>query len=83
MLLAALVFHHQGEPVGDFRKAWATASIAAGLGRFVCGNCKQTVDGHWCERAMPRRNIRVASSMTSAELRFATWFARGCRSGWP
>ena len=50
MLLAALVFHHQGEPVGDFRKAWGTASVAAGLGRFVCGNCKQPVDGHWCAR---------------------------------
>jgi integrase len=50
MMLAALVFHHQGEPVGDFRKAWATASVAAGLGQFVCGICEQPVDGHCCEQ---------------------------------
>ncbi|HEY3627373.1 MAG TPA: site-specific integrase [Terracidiphilus sp.] len=49
-LLAAFVFHLKGEPVGDFRKAWATACVAAGLGRFVCDRCKQAVDGHWCEQ---------------------------------
>jgi hypothetical protein len=38
------VFHHKGEPIGDFRKAWASACIAAGLchvtgpsGRFTRG----------------------------------------------
>ncbi len=25
------VFHHSGDPIGDFRKAWASACIAAGL----------------------------------------------------
>jgi hypothetical protein len=29
------VFHRQGHPVGDFRKAWATACIAAGLYRVT------------------------------------------------
>jgi hypothetical protein len=29
--VAALVFHRDGEPVGDFRKAWATACHAAGV----------------------------------------------------
>jgi putative ABC transport system substrate-binding protein len=29
--VAALVFHRDGEPVGDFRKAWATACQAAGV----------------------------------------------------
>jgi integrase len=29
------VFHRQGEPVGDFRKPWAAACIAAGLYRVV------------------------------------------------
>jgi integrase len=28
---AALVFHRDGEPVGDFRRAWATACRAAGV----------------------------------------------------
>lgn len=29
------VFHISGEPIGDFRKAWKTACIAAGLGHMV------------------------------------------------
>ncbi len=28
------VFHSEGEPIGDFRKAWHNACVAAGLGRF-------------------------------------------------
>jgi integrase len=28
------VFHLDGEPIGDFRKAWRNACVAAGLGRF-------------------------------------------------
>jgi integrase len=48
-VLSAHVFHLNGEPVGDFRKAWATASVAAGLGQFVCDRCNGTVRGHTCE----------------------------------
>ena len=48
-LLAAYVFHHRGEPIGDFRKSWATACLAAGLGRFVCDRCNQTSKGQRCE----------------------------------
>lgn len=48
-LLSAYVFHREGEPIADFRKAWATASVAAGLGQFVCDRCNQTVEGHTCE----------------------------------
>ena len=29
------VFHDHGQPVGDFRKAWATACCAAGVGKMV------------------------------------------------
>src|SRR5713101_3796648 len=29
--VAALVFHRDGKPVGDFRKAWSTAGHAAGV----------------------------------------------------
>jgi integrase len=29
------VFHVEGKPVGDFRKSWQTACVAAGLGRLV------------------------------------------------
>jgi len=29
------IFHHNGKPIGDFRKAWHTACVAVGLGSFV------------------------------------------------
>ncbi len=35
-----LVFHRDGEPVGDFRKAWATACVEAGLYRIVVTDTK-------------------------------------------
>jgi integrase len=50
VMLAAWVFHHDGEPVGDFRKAWATACVAAGLGSFTCPICQQPVAGHRCQQ---------------------------------
>lgn len=49
LVLSAHVFHLNGAPVGDFRKAWATASVAAGQGQFVCGRCNRTVAGHTCD----------------------------------
>jgi integrase len=33
--IAPLVFHHRGVPIGDFRKAWASACIEAGLFRTI------------------------------------------------
>jgi integrase len=58
VLLSAYVFHQKGEPVGDFRKAWATACVAAGMGQFVCDRCNQPVDGHTCETC--KREARYA-----------------------
>jgi integrase len=49
VLIAAYVFHRKGEPVGDFRKAWASACVAAGLGGFACDRCNQTVMSHKCK----------------------------------
>jgi integrase len=49
VLLTAHVFHLNGEPVGDFRKAWGTACAAAGLGQFVCDRCERPVASRWCE----------------------------------
>jgi len=37
--IAALGFHDEGVPIGDFRKARATACVAVGLGRFLCPHC--------------------------------------------
>jgi integrase len=49
VMLADLVFHHQGQPIGDFRKAWQTACVTAGVGKFVCRQCGQPANGHKCE----------------------------------
>lgn len=49
VLLAVLVFHHDGEAIADFRKAWATACVVAGLGKFTCRACGQPGSGHKCQ----------------------------------
>jgi integrase len=49
VMLADLVFHHQGQQVRDFRKVWASACVAAGLGQFTCRRCGQPANGHKCE----------------------------------
>ena len=46
---AEFVFHHKGEPVGDFRKAWASACVAAGLGKMICPKCGREGAAHTCE----------------------------------
>ena len=46
---AEFVFHRDGEPVGDFRKAWASACVAAGLGKMVCPKCEAESADKACE----------------------------------
>jgi integrase len=46
---AEYVFHQNGEPVGDFRKAWASACVAAGLGKMVCPKCGSESAERKCE----------------------------------
>jgi integrase len=48
VMLSAFIFHLDGEPVGDFRKAWQTACVKASLGRFTCRACEMPVEGHEC-----------------------------------
>jgi integrase len=48
VMLSTFIFHLEGEPVGDFRKAWQTACVKAGLGQFTCPACELPVDGHEC-----------------------------------
>lgn len=38
-VLTALVFHRDGATVAEFRKSWASACVAAGVGRMVCSKC--------------------------------------------
>jgi len=55
------IFHRDGEPVGDFRKAWATACCMAGVGRLVCPTCKGTVDPEYkcgeCSKTWEREQL--------------------------
>jgi integrase len=44
VMLSRYVFHRNGEPIGDFRKAWQTACVMAGLGQFLCRDCKVTLE---------------------------------------
>lgn len=59
------VFHDQGRPIGDFRKAWATACRAACIGKLVCPTCLADVDDkHKCLQCA--KNGSARSSSTSA-----------------
>ncbi len=62
VMVAALVFHHRGEPILDFRKAWATACCMAGVGKLVCPNCDSPVDAKYecsnCGRAWGREQLK-------------------------
>lgn len=49
VMLSRFIFHQYGQPVGDFRKAWATACVKARLGQFYCKACNHPVGGHRCE----------------------------------
>lgn len=41
-VLIALVFHRGGEPIGEFKKSWAAACVAAGLGVMKCPKCGES-----------------------------------------
>ena len=49
-MLADLIFHCEGQPIGDYRKSWATACVKVGLGRSVCRHCEQPVAIRKCEK---------------------------------
>jgi integrase len=37
-----LVFHHDGQPISDYRKCWHTACVTNGLGTYYCRNCRDS-----------------------------------------
>jgi integrase len=39
-----LIFHNDGQPIVDIRKAWARACCMAGVGKMVCPTCTGMVD---------------------------------------
>lgn len=46
---AEFVFHHNGEPIRDFRRAWASACVAAGVGKLICPKCGSEGAAHKCK----------------------------------
>jgi integrase len=57
------IFHHNGKPIGSFRKAWKTACVATGLGRFIKdGKGKKKYEGlivHDLRRSCVRHLIQA------------------------
>jgi len=56
--LAALVFHHVGHPIGDFRKAWATACKDAGMPGLLFHDLRRSA-----VREMDRAGVKQAVAM--------------------
>jgi hypothetical protein len=36
----ALIFHHDGAPIVDYRKCWRSACVCLGLGAYYCRDCR-------------------------------------------
>jgi len=64
--LSPLVFHEAGEPIGDFRKSWAAACVAAGLGHYDDAGKYQGRLFHDLRRSGVRNLIRSGTSQTVA-----------------
>lgn len=54
-VLTSLVFHRSGSPIAEFRKTWASACTAAGVGKMVCPNCKGEGKDRRCKRCKRNR----------------------------
>ena len=48
--ISSYVFHSDGAPIGDTRKAWATACVAAQVGVMVCKKCEQSMTHRKCPK---------------------------------
>jgi integrase len=59
---SAYVFHRNGKPIGDLRKAWASACTAAGVGKLVCPQCDGDVSQQTGEKETDVKALFVCTA---------------------
>jgi integrase len=66
-VLSGYIFHNEGEPIVDFRKAWARACCMAGVGKMVCPTCLEAVDAKHncakCSKAWKYERLKYAGKL--------------------
>jgi integrase len=53
-ILVNLIFHRDGAPIAEIRKSWATACVAAGVGKMICPKCSKEGTDRKCSHCKTR-----------------------------
>jgi integrase len=56
--ISAFMFHREGKPVCEFRKAWIRACLATGQGTMVCPKCQTEGTATRCAKCKSRAKYR-------------------------
>jgi len=66
--LAKYIFHHKGEPIGDFRKAWATACKLAGVEHRLFHDLRRTAVREMLRSGVHESTARKISGHKTASM---------------